>query len=371
MPVQQHKVMRAVELCRTAELGGHVSKCEHCGKIEQYYNSCRNRHCPGCQAVVKEKWLEARQADLLPVEYFHVVFTLPHQLNTLANSNPKIIYDLLFQSAWETIKALGYDPKRLNGEMGMLSILHTWGQNLSQHIHIHCLIPNGALNQDKNKWHQGKRGFLFPIKVMSQLFRGIYVSRLRKAYEKEQLIFEGHAKPLQSQQAFTALLNELMASPWVIYSKQPFAGPEQVLNYIGRYTHKIAITNTRIMSCKDGIVRFKWRDYSDNNKNKIMALEVNEFIRRFLQHALPPSYVRIRHHGFMANRTREKKITAIRTILQANKPDKNKSDTKTIMQKVMGIDIDKCRACGVGKLHQLLVIPRPKDTRVPAYWDTS
>ena len=371
LSVQKLRTMSAIELCRTDKLGGHVTRCDACGKIEQHYNSCRNRHCPGCQAVTTAKWLEARCEDLLPCQYFHVVFTLPHQLNTLANSNLKIIYGLLFRAAQETIKTLGHDSKRLDGEAGMISILHTWGQNLSQHIHTHCLIPGGALNTKLNKWNKSKRGFLFPVKVMSKLFRGIYVSLLREAYDKGELKCIGQSAKFSEPLLFDALLNELMKNPWVVYAKKPFAGPEQVLKYIGQYTHRIAISNHRILSCEDGKVRFKWRDYKDNNKVKIMTLSVDEFIRRFLQHVLPAGFVRIRYFGFMANACRKKKLDTIRKLMRYQKQKKIKTDTETTILNITGIDVKKCQHCKMGTLLTLLIVPRPTDTRKKVYWDTS
>jgi len=372
LSTQKLKVMRAIELCRTSQLGGHVTQCNACGDIQQHYNSCRNRHCPQCQSIAKAKWLEDRQTELLPVPYFHVVFTLPHELNTLANSNPKIIYDLLFQSAQETINTLGHDPKRLNGKMGMLSILHTWGQNLSQHIHIHCLIPGGALSDDHQHWKKSKSNFLFPVKVMSKLFRHTYVRLLKQAYNDHQLIFKGQSSSLKYQQAFDELLNQLRKKAWVVYAKKPFAGPQQVLNYIGRYTHKIALSNDRIIACKKGRIKFKWRDYHDKNKEKVMVLPVEDFMRRFLQHVLPPGYVRIRYFGFMANSCRQKKIKIIRTLLNTEIMEKSTEiDITNMMLKITGVDINQCHQCHQGILKTILVVPRPSDTRQPVYWDTS
>lgn len=368
---QTQRVMKAIQICRTQSLGGHVSLCNHCGKKEQHYNSCRNRHCPLCQAVTKAKWLEARQAELLPVGYFHVVFTIPHELNTLASSNPKLIYDLLFKAAWETIKTLGLDPRRLDGEMGMLSILHTWGQNLSKHIHIHCLVPGIALNKKLKRLKKSKPNYLFPVKVISKMFRGVYIRLLREAFEQNKVAFFGQSKELSHPVAFDVFLSNLTTKSWVVYSKEPFAGPEQVLKYIGRYTHKIAITNHRILSCNNGIVTFKWRDYKDENKEKIMKLEVNEFIRRFLQHVLPPGYVRIRHFGFMANCAREKKLALIRSYLGATKSLKPKSNTEDTIKAITGLDVNQCQHCGKGQRQTILVVPQPTDTRKPIYWDTS
>lgn len=289
---EQHKVFNAVKNCRTHVLGGHVEQCNKCDSIQISYNSCRNRHCPKCESFKAAKWLEARQAELLPVRYFHVVFTLPHELNNLVLYNKRILYNLLFESAWGTLKKLGSDPKRLNGEMGMLSILHTWSQNLSQHNHVHCIVPGGAL-QSNGKWKASKN-YLFPIKVLSKLFRGIFVSLLRNLYEQQQIKLPDKLTEKLSKNNFDKLLDTIMEKDWVVYAKPPFENSENLLSYLGRYTHKIAISNYRILSCDDQWVTFSFRDYADDNKVKIMQLGPEEFIRRFLSHVVPDGFMRIR-----------------------------------------------------------------------------
>ncbi len=286
---EQHKVINAICNCRTSILGGHIEQCDNCDNIHVSYNSCRNRHCPKCQSLKTAKWLENRQKELLPVPYFHVVFTLPHELNNLVLYNKRELYSLLMQSVWETIKTLGKDPKRLNGLMGMLAILHAWGQNLFPHNHIHCIIPGGALVNGE-KWRSSKSNYLFPVKVMSKIFRGIFISGLRILYDGNKLKIPNDSNlktSLSIRKNFEALLSSLMKKPWVVYSKKPFAGPEKLLDYLGRYVNKIAISNTRILSCNKRSVRFKWRDYSDDNKVKIMELKPEEFMRRFLSHVVP------------------------------------------------------------------------------------
>lgn len=369
----QFRAMRAIELCRTATLGGHIQECDKCGEKQQAYNSCRNRHCPKCQTVNKVKWVMAREKDVLPTGYFHVVFTLPHELNALALCNPKWIYDTLFRCAWNAISKLGADPKRLGGQMGMLAILHTWGQNLSQHNHIHCLVPSGALSLDGKCWIRGKSNYLFPVKALSRLFRGRYVSELGQAYEAKQLIFEGNSAQLKTAIAFEKFLAALMKQDWVVYAKEPFAGPEQVIKYIGNYTHRIAISNRRIIKIADGKVVFKWRDYAHGNKSKIMTLESDEFIRRFMLHVLPPGFMRIRHFGFLANTCRKNKITRIYSACEMAQPKKPEVEISTLelIQRITGIDITQCQKCCDGKLNIVRVIPRPNDTRQPIYWDTS
>lgn len=359
---EQYKVMHAIMNCRTAILGGHVDQCDSCGQLHVFYNSCRNRHCPQCQSLRTLKWLDYRRNELMPVQYFHVVFTLPHELNNLILYNKKQLYQLLFKSAWETIKTLGKDPKRLDGLMGMLSILHTWGQNLSLHNHLHCIVPGGALTSD-GKWNASKKDYLFPVKVISKMFRGIYVSKLRALYDKGEL-------KLPDGENVNDLLDNLMKKSWVVYSKKPFAGPEKLLDYLGRYTHKIAISNHRILSCDENWVTFNWRDYSDDNKVKIMKLHPHEFIRRFLQHVVPAKFMRIRYFGFLANPCKAKNVKIIRKELSYTPPTKDEKDTQTIMFELTGIDISICPACKKGQLHQIQQL-FPKFSKNNTLFDTS
>jgi len=346
---EQYKVMHAIENCRTSALGGHVDACEQCSYQQNSYNSCRNRHCPKCESFKASQWLEARQAELLPVPYFHVVFTLAHELNILVMYNKRQLYNLLFQSAWQTLKTLGKDPKRLNGEMAMLSVLHTWGQTLSQHNHLHCIVPGGALTDDA-KWNPTKSNFLFPVKVMSKIFRGVYVTKLRELYQANELT-------LPPSINLDTLLNTLMAKNWNVYAKEPFAGPEQLLNYLGRYTHKIAISNYRILSCDEKSVTFKWRDYADGNKVKIMKLTPHEFIRRFLQHVLPDGFMRIRSFGFLSNAAKKKKIPIIQNLLDYTpEAPKEKRDVKTRLLEITGKDISICPVCKKGRLKRIATL---------------
>ena len=350
LTTDQHKVLDAVMNCRTAQLGGHVEKCDHCERLHIRYNSCRNRHCPKCLSLRTAQWLEDRRSELLPIPYFHVVFTLPHELNTLIAYNKKVLHDLLFQATWETIATLGSDPNRLNGQMGMIAILHTWGQNLLDHHHLHCIVPGGAL-QDDGSWQPSKKGFLFPIKVMAKLFRGTYVSALRKLYEKQML-------KLSDQHDITALLDDIMKKDWIVYAKPPFAGPEKLLDYLGRYTHKIAISNHRIVACDENSVTFKWRDYADNNKVKLMTLSPEEFIRRFLSHVVPKNFMRIRSFGFLANACKAKKLAIIRKDLEVEAPTtQNKADTATLMLTLTGKDISCCPHCHQGTLQVIRRLP--------------
>lgn len=357
---EQHKVMNAIQNCRTSVLGGHVEQCDYCHTIHVSYNSCRNRHCPKCQSFKTARWLEDRRKELLPVPYFHVVFTLPHELNALVLYNKSALYSLLFKSVWETVNTLGKDPKRLNGLMGMIAILHTWGQNLTVHNHIHSIVPGGALN-NQGKWKSSKKTYLFPVKVMSRIFRGIYISGLRTLYENNQLVIPNQEQHLKTKEGFDTLLDNLMKKEWVVYSKEPFAGPEKLLDYLGRYANKIAISNHRILNVDEESVTFKWRDYSDNSEMKIMKLKADEFIRRFLTHVVPKGFMRIRFSGFLANSCKTKNIETIRRRLsyapKHSGKKEDKKDTKRLMFELTGIDITLCSACKKGHLCIIQTLP--------------
>ena len=361
----QRRAMRAIETCRTAALGGHRDTCDACGADRISYNSCRNRHCPKCQTLAKVRWLEARRAELLPVEYFHVVFTLPHALNPLAQGNPRLLYTLLFHAAADTLAAFAHDPRHLGGELGVTAILHTWGQNLSQHVHLHCVVTGGALAPDGSRWISAPRGFLFPVRALARVFRGKYLDALRRAVEAHKLVFTGSLAPLAEPAAFAAWLAPLRQQDWVVYAKRPFAGPEQVLEYLGRYTHRVAISNERLVSLDDGIVRFRWRDYADGDRLKVMALEAEEFIRRFLLHVVPDGFVRIRHFGLLANRTRHAKLARCRRLL-AQPPAPTTPDTESVralLLRLTGLDIERCPVCQRGRLRVTEILP--------PVWDTS
>jgi len=283
----QHRALRAIATCRTSALGGHTEGCDVCGAVRIAYNSCRNRHCPKCQTLAKERWLAARRAELLPVEYFHVVFTLPHPLNPLAQGNPRVIYSLLFRAAADTLAAFGQDPKYLGGELGLIAILHTWGQALVQHLHLHCVVPGGALARDGARWLSAKRGFLFPVRALAAVFRGKYLDLLRRTFDRQEITFAGRAAGLADPKAFGEFLAALRQHAWVVYAKPPFAGPAQVLEYLGRYTHRVAISNDRLVSLEEGVVRFRWKDYAHGNTVKTMALPSEAFLHRFLLHVVP------------------------------------------------------------------------------------
>ena len=299
------KVLLAIARCRTAALGGHVDQCTRCGhRATISYNSCRNRHCPKCQTAARDRWIAARQKELLPTRYVHVVFTLPAQLARLALQNKKLIYGLLLRTSAETLLEVARDPRHLGAEIGFFSVLHTWSQKLTLHPHVHCVIPAGGLSLDHTHWVKSQNRFFLPLKVLSRVFRGKFVAGLRQAFQNSQLHFPGTLAPLTQPKTFAAWLRPLFRKDWVVYAKRPFGGPEYVLHYLGRYTHRVAISNHRLVSFTEGKVTFRWRDSAHNNEQKLMSLSLDEFLRRFLLHLLPKGFVRIRNFGFLANRRR-------------------------------------------------------------------
>lgn len=353
----QHRALRAIAACRTAALGGHTEGCEVCGAIRIAYNSCRNRHCPKCQTLAKERWLAARRAELLPVEYFHVVFTLPHALNPLAQGNPRVLYALLFRAARETLAAFGADPRHLGGEVGGLAILHTWGQTLEQHLHLHCVVPGGALARDRTQWLPAKPGFLFPVRALAAVCRGKYLTGLHQAFDRQALRFAGRVASLADPAAFAVFLATLRESAWVVYAKPPFAGPAQVLEYLGRYTHRVAISNDRLVSVDADQVRFRWKDSAHGNRVKTMTLPAEEFLRRFLLHVLPGGFVRIRHFGFLANRGRTAKLARCRALLAAPPPPAPPppETVAALLLRLTGVDLTRCPVCRQGRLRVVAV----------------
>jgi len=352
--------MRAIELCRTAALGGHKDQCDHCGHLEISYNSCRNRHCPKCQTLRKEKWIEARSEDLLPIEYFHVVFTLPSELNPLVSLNRKLLYDLLFRSVSETLTKLANDPKHLGAEIGSISILHTWGQNLMDHPHLHCIVTGGGLSPDKNRWVSSRKGFFIPVRVLSALFKGKFLDLLKKCFKSGALAFPDRIRHLKQSEDFERFRSQLYRKKWVVYCKPPFDGVKGVLQYLGRYTHRIAISNNRILNIRNDDVSFLWRDYADHQRQKIMTLKAEEFIRRFLLHVLPPRYVRIRHFGLLANRKRKDNLAACRKLIDSGKPViKENASIETWQQqlfRICGIDVTHCPICQKGKMCRIALL---------------
>jgi hypothetical protein len=313
----QRRVMGAIEACRTAALGGHVWHCSACGHKEIAFSSCRDRHCPTCQGSAARAWLEARQADLLPVEYFHVVFTLPQQIAAVAYQNKAVVYGILFEAAAETLKKIARDRKHLGAEIGFTAVLHTWGQTLTHHPHVHCIVPGGGLSANGESWIACRSGYFLPERVLSCLFRGVFLGKLIAAFEDNRLQFFSELAHLAEKSSFSAYLASLWQIDWVVDCKQPFAGPEQVLRYLSRYTHRVAISDHRLVEVTDGAVAFTWKDYSDGSRIKLMTLSPTEFMRRFLLHVLPDGFQRIRHYGFLANGNRQAKLGRIRELLPA------------------------------------------------------
>ena len=362
----QQVALWAIAACRTAVLGGHTETCDHCGMTRVTYNSCRNRHCPTCQTTARDRWLEARRAELLPIPYFHVVFTLPHALNALAQGNPRVVYGLLCRAATETLLAFGRDPRHLGGTIGVTAILHTWGQTLTQHLHLHCVVTGGALSRDGTRWILARRGFLFPVRALAVVFRARYLEGLRHAFDARRLTFAGGTEPLTDPETWRRFLHTLGAQPWVVYAKPPFGGPERVLAYLARYTHRVAITNHRLVDLTDGQVRFRWKDYADHDRQKIMTLTAEEFLRRFLLHVLPTRFVRIRHAGLFGNRGRHARLDRCRVLLGMSpiapppaepSPDRPARDT------------ERCPVCRQGTMHVTAVfapvVDSPRTPRAP------
>jgi hypothetical protein len=322
----QLKVLRAIERCRTAALGGHRDQCVRCGHQAISYNSCRNRHCPKCQTNAREKWLSARRQELLPVCYFHLVFSVPHALVPLMWQNKKVLFGLLFDASAGTLLEVAADPTRLGAEIGFLSILHTWGQTLQRHPHIHCVVPGGGLSFDRSRWIRSPPHFFLPVRVLSRVFRGKFVAGLRQAFHRKQLAFYGEVRSLANEKEFAAFLRTLFREDWVVYAKAPFGGPEHVLQYLARYTHRVAISNHRLLSVDDDHVTFGWKDYAHHSKRRTMTLTLEEFLRRFLQHVLPKGLPRIRYFGWLANRRRRELLPLCRTLLAVALPPADASE---------------------------------------------
>jgi hypothetical protein len=315
LPLHQLRLMQAIENCRTPALGGTVEWCDHCQFTHIRYRSCRNRHCPKCQGAARQRWLQQRHAELLPTSYFHVVFTLPDPLAAMAFYNKEVVYEILFRATAETLLSIAADPRRLGVDLGFFCVLHSWGQNLHFHPHLHCVVPGGGLSPDQQHWISGRRRFLLPVRVLSRRFRRLFLTALEKAYAAGKLQFFGSLETLRQPQAFTDYLTPLRHRDWVVYAKAPFGGPQHVIEYLGRYTHRVAISHRRILALENGCVSFAWKDYRDEGKDKVMTLAAEDFISRFLQHSLPPGFQRIRYYGFLANCHRARKLALCRQLL--------------------------------------------------------
>jgi hypothetical protein len=355
---EHYKIVHNLLSCRTAELGGHMEKCDHCGTERISYNSCRNRHCPKCQSMPREKWLEARKAELLPVPYYHNVFTLPHDLNLLILSNKRIMLNILFKAVSQTLLEFGQNPRNgLGGKLGFIAILHTWDQQLNAHFHLHCLIPGGVLKTD-GSWENTQKAYLFNVKAMSEVFRGKFLDLMTKAYRKK-----GFAV---NPDQFKKLKESLYSKKWVVYIQKPIKRPEYVLEYLGRYTHRVAISNHRIISVDDGKVTFKYKNRK-TNKTVTSTITAVEFIRRFLMHSLPIGFMRIRHYGFLSNRRKSENIKRIRAFLgQSTEPEKEiKKSIEEMMLKLTGTDITLCPCCKKGKMRIVAELPKKTPSALP------
>jgi len=357
---EQLKVMGHIEKCRTAKLGGHVEQCDQCGFEQIAYNSCRDRHCPKCQTLAKEQWLNDRKAELLGCSYFHLVFTLPHDLNPIILSNKKTAFNILFAAVNQTLQAFAKDPQwRLEGRLGFISVLHTWSQKLIDHFHLHCLIPAGALSFTKDRWIPANDNYLFKITSLASAFRNRYLKLLVDAYLKDKLVFSKKTATLESKQNFQQLINCVSKKKWIAYAKRPFAGPQQVLDYLGRYTHRVAISNNRIISIDNGRVTFTYKDRQREDEIKKMTLDADEFIRRFLLHVLPKGLIKIRYFGFLAHTNKKKDIPLIRKLIDADAtlPEKIDESISEMMLRLTGIDISCCPVCKKGKMIRIRKLP--------------
>jgi hypothetical protein len=356
---EQRRVLRDLTRCRTAALGGHVEACDACGHRVIAYNSCRNRHCPKCQAAARAAWLERQAEDLLDVEYFHVVFTLPDALGPVALQNRRVVYGALFRAVAQTLSQVAADPQHLGADIGFLAVLHTWGQTLLLHPHIHCVVPGGGLSPGGTRWVSCRPGFFLPVRVLSRVFRGKFLALLRAEYDRGRLGFHGQQCDLANPAVFRGRLDELREGDWVVYAKPPFGGPEQVLKYLARYTHRVAISNRRLIGLADGRVSFQWKDYAHGHAEKVMTVGAVEFIRRFLLHVLPGGFVHIRHYGLLANRSREEKLPLCRRLIAAGQDERAQEVSRppaaaeappAVGSEERPESRHRCPACGCGRM---------------------
>jgi len=362
LPYAHKKVMHHIAVCRTAKLGGHVEQCDSCGYQRNAYNSCRDRHCPKCQSLVKEKWLNDRKAELLPCGYFHLVFTLPHELNAIILCNKTVTLAILFAAVSGTLQTFAKDPQwRLEGQLGFISVLHTWSQTLMDHFHLHCLVPAGALSFDKTRWVPARESFLFRVESLAKEVRKRYLQKLEKAFADGKLIFPGNTQIYNCHRRFKKLIQSLFQITWIVYAKRPFAGPQQVLEYLGRYTHRVAISNNRIVSITNDKVTFTYKDRKRNDEVKSMTLDAGEFVRRFLLHVLPRGFMKIRYFGFLANTNKKKCVPLLRKLIDpsARLPDKISETVQEMMLRLTGEDITCCPQCKKGRMVKLRKLPKP------------
>jgi len=373
MSTAQRRVMSAIELCRTAALGGQIEQCDACGQQRICYRSCRNRHCPKCQSLARAEWIEHRQEELLNCDYFHVVFTVPDKIAAIAYQNKEVVYNLLFQAMAETLRTIAADPKHLGAEIGFFAILHSWGSALLHHPHLHCVVPGGGISPDGTRWVSCKPGFFLHVRVLSRLFRRLFLEHLRNAFDSGKLKFFTELESLRNRHTFSRYLEPLKKAKWVVYAKRPFAGPQQVLDYVGRYTHRVAISNNRLLDIDAGQVSFRYKDYRNQSQQKAMTLSEEEFIRRFLLHALPRGFHRIRYYGFLGNRFRQEKLALCRQLLgmplpQAPPKPSPDSDCNDRREELTGTSLHICPVCHRG---HMVVVELLTPQKMPTIKDTS
>jgi hypothetical protein len=361
----QRRVMSAIEKCRTAALGGHLERCDECGHERNCYNSCADRHCPKCQSLARARWIEDRQAELLEVPYFHVVFTIPEEIAAIAYQNKRVVYGILFRVTAETLITIGADPKHLGARLGFFAVLHSWGQNVLFHPHLHCVVPAGGPSLDGERWVSCRPGFFLPVRVLSRLFRRLFLQSLRKASRSGKLRFAGRLEPLRDPLAFARHVERAEASEWVVYAKRPFAGPQQVLDYVGRYTHRVAISNNRLLDMEHDQVRFQWKDYRHGDRVKTMSLSADEFIRRFLMHVLPSGFQRIRYYGFLGSRKRKENLAECRRLLGMPPPPiaAAETDYRDHYEELTGRSLRQCPQCQSGRMVRVAILPALTCTR--------
>ena len=366
LSIRHLRAMRAIEICRTSVLGGHKYKCDVCGSFTISYNSCRNRHCPKCQSLDKERWIEARKKEVLPTHYFHVVFTVPEDIRPIALRNQEVVYGILFKAVAETLKELAKDPKHLGAQIGLISVLHTWSQTLIDHPHVHCIVTGGGLSPDGARWISSKPKFFMPVKVLSQIYRGKFLDFLKQAYESGKLSFAGKIGELKEKKQFNELLNKLYGQSWHVYCKPPFKAAEKVVEYLSRYTHRVAISNERIVRIEQGRVTIRYRDYADGDRIKEMTLDALEFIRRFLLHILPDQFVKIRYYGILSTRNRNTKLRKCKELfgVPISQADDEELSWQELLKKLTGIDPTLCPHCKKGKLI-LFEVLNPETSRSP------
>ena len=351
-------VLKSLALCRTAQLGGHLMECDHCSHQKPAYNSCNNRHCPKCQAGLRAQWFEDREQELIPVEYFHVVFTLPEALGSLALQNKSLIYNLLFRATAETLLQVAASWKGLRAKIGFFAILHTWGQKLDLHPHLHCVVPGGGLSLDETRWVSCPHGFFLPVKILSRLFRGKFLAMLKAAHRRGELTLEGRLEPLASPRAFNSWLTPLYHKKWAVYAKPPWNGPQHALKYLARYTHRVAIANSRLQSSDGGQVTFRYKDYRNQHRQRTLTLSATEFIRRFMMHVVPRGFMRIRYYGFLANTHRERQLDKIRKLLRADQPaSSSQEEEESQLEEPRS---QRCPNCNCGTMWPIDISPRPR-----------